>query len=229
MRLMEGNQFDTIYHEHFSYFSFLTAGAGLRGARPDACSTSRRSPRTAARCGSTRDMPRSFAGRSSAAVGELRSREERAGFTRLETYRAFDEQVKETKRKLLEFLDRRQAPGQVGRRLRRARQRQYALNYCGIRTDFIDYTVDRNPYKHYKFLPGTPHPDLSARADPADPPRLRADSAVEPEGRNHGAALLYPRMGRPVRRADPRGPGVHDRDGSAARSRRRQERKGAAR
>jgi hypothetical protein len=89
------------------------------------------------------------------AVGDLKAREVHAGLDRLDTYRAFDEQVKETKRKLLEFL--------IGiKRLKKSVAGYGApgkgntlLNYCGIRTDFLDYTVDRNPYKHYKFLPGT--------------------------------------------------------------------------
>ena len=81
-------------------------------------------------------------------------RERRPGLDR-STYAGFAEQVKETKRKLLELLIAAKRDGQDRRRLRRARQGQHALNYCGIRQDFIDFTVDRNPYKQGKFLPGT--------------------------------------------------------------------------
>jgi SAM-dependent methyltransferase len=154
MRLMDGNQFDTIYHEHFSYFSFSTAervfaAHGLTLFDVDEIPTHGGSLRVYARHAEDASRP------IGAAVAELRSREARAGITRLDTYGAFDEQVKETKRKLLEFLiaAKRQhksiagygAPGK-GNTL---------LNYCGIRSDFVDYTVDRNPYKHDKFLPGT--------------------------------------------------------------------------
>ena len=154
MCLMQGNQFDTIYHEHFSYFSLLTteqifAAHGLTLFDVDEISTHGGSLRIYAR--HTDDPSRPVA----PAVDELRSREQRAGLNRLEAYSAFEEQVKETKRKLLGFLieakrNRKSiagygAPGK-GNTL---------LNYCGIRTDFVDYTVDRNPYKHYKFLPGT--------------------------------------------------------------------------
>ena len=155
MRLMEGNQFDTIYHEHFSYFSFLTAekvfaAHGLTLFDVEEIPDPRRLAadlRPACR-GSRR-------GRSDAAVAELRSREERAGLNRLETYSAFDEQVKETKRKLLEFLidAKRQGKSIVG--YGAPGKGNTLLNYCGIRSDFVDYTVDRNPYKHGKFLPGT--------------------------------------------------------------------------
>ena len=61
------------------------------------------------------------------------------------------------------------------------------LNYCGIRTDFLDYTVDRNPHKQGLFLPGHAHPDPRARADLGDEARLRPDPAVEPQGRDRGA------------------------------------------
>jgi SAM-dependent methyltransferase len=154
MRLMEGNQFDTIYHEHFSYFSLLTveqvfAAHGLTLFDVEEIPTHGGSLRIYARHAEDGSRP------VEPAVGNLRTREEQAGLNRLETYGAFEEQVKETKRKLLEFL--------IGvRRLKKTVAGYGApgkgntlLNYCGIRTDFVDYTVDRNPYKHYKFLPGT--------------------------------------------------------------------------
>jgi hypothetical protein len=88
-------------------------------------------------------------------VTDLRNEELSAGLNRMDTYSSFSEKVKESKRNLLDFLIRAKrekkkiagygAPGK-GNTL---------LNYCGIRTDFIDYTVDRNPYKQGKFLPGT--------------------------------------------------------------------------
>jgi hypothetical protein len=92
------------------------------------------------------------------AVGELSLREETAGLNRLETYDRFDEQVKETKRKLLEFLIsvRREKKSVAG--YGAPGKGNTLLNYCGIRTDFVDYTVDRNPYKHNKFLAGTHSP-----------------------------------------------------------------------
>jgi SAM-dependent methyltransferase len=154
MRLMEGNQFDTIYHEHFSYFSFLTvmkimATFDLTIFDVDELCTHGGSLRIYVR--HTQDLSHPETGR----VRELAAREERAGFGRLETYLSFDEKVKETKRRILTFMIGAKsahksivgygAPGK-GNTL---------LNYCGIRTDFLDYTVDRNPYKHGKFLPGT--------------------------------------------------------------------------
>jgi hypothetical protein len=160
MRLMEGNQFDTIYHEHFSYFSLLTtvnimARFGLTVFDVEELPTHGGSLRVYARHAQETSPP------VSDHVRELTFREEKAGFTRLETYFSFDEKVKETKRKLLAFLiDAKQAgksivgygaPGK-GNTL---------LNYCAIRTDFLDYTVDRNPYKHGKFLPGTHIPIFS--------------------------------------------------------------------
>jgi len=87
--------------------------------------------------------------------GRHTARELDAGLERLETYASFTEQVHETKRRLLEFL--------IGARRRGKRIAGYGapgkgntlLNHCGIRTDFVEYTVDRNPYKHGRFLPGT--------------------------------------------------------------------------
>jgi hypothetical protein len=154
MRLIEGNQFDTIYHEHFSYLSFLTvekvfAAHGLTLFHVEEISTHGGSLRIYAK--HTADSSKALTPQ----VAELLAREEQAGLTRLEYYLAFAEKVKETKRKLLHFLIQAKqdnksivgygAPGK-GNTL---------LNYCGIRSDFLDYTVDRSPHKHGKFLPGS--------------------------------------------------------------------------
>jgi SAM-dependent methyltransferase len=154
MRLMEGNQFDTIYHEHFSYFSFITAVKVLAKFEltvfdVEELPTHGGSLRVYARHAD--DASRPVGDR----VRELLAREEAAGFTRMETYRSFDEQVKETKRKILGFLieARRQGKSVVG--YGAPGKGNTLLNYCGIRTDMLDYTVDRNPYKHGRFLPGT--------------------------------------------------------------------------
>ena len=154
MRLIEGNQFDTIYHEHFSYFSFITAcrvfGAhGLTIFDVEELPTHGGSLRIFASHTGASDRP------ISDHVKNLQCREEAAGFCRLEAYLSFGSQVEETKRRLLAFLinaktDHKSvvgygAPGK-GNTL---------LNYCGIRTDFLDYTVDRSPYKQGKYTPGT--------------------------------------------------------------------------
>jgi SAM-dependent methyltransferase len=154
MRLMEGNQFDTIYHEHFSYFSFLTAekafGAhGLTVFDVKEIPTHGGSLRIYARHAGDQSRP------VASAVTELRSREQSAGLNRVETYSAFDEQVRETKRQLLEFLVNAKRQGKAVVGYGAPGKGNTLLNYCGVRSDFVDYTVDRNPYKHGKFLPGT--------------------------------------------------------------------------
>jgi len=154
MRLMERNQFDTIYHEHFSYFSFLTAMKimakfDLMVFDVEELSTHGGSLRVYVR--HTKNSLLSVTERAL----ELAEREEKAGFTRLETYFLFDEKVKETKRKILEFLIDAKRAGKSIAGYGAPGKGNTLLNYCGIRTDFLDYTVDRNPYKHGKFLPGT--------------------------------------------------------------------------
>jgi hypothetical protein len=154
MRLMKGNQFDTIYHEHFSYFSFITAARimaahGLRVFNVDELPTHGGSLRLYVCHEDDASKP------TSAAALELQRREEAAGFARLETYRNFAEQVKETKRKILKFLIEAREAGKTVAGYGAPGKGNTLLNYCGIRTDFLDYTVDRNPYKHGKYLPGT--------------------------------------------------------------------------
>jgi len=154
MRLMEGNQFDTIYHEHFSYFSFLTtmkimARFGLAVFDVEELSTHGGSLRVYAR------HAEDTSHRVTERVQELAQREERAGFTRLETYFSFDEKVKDTKRKIMAFLIDAKRAGKSIAGYGAPGKGNTLLNYCAIRTDFLDYTVDRNPYKHGKFLPGT--------------------------------------------------------------------------
>ena len=154
MRLMEENQFDTIYHEHFSYFSFITTeriftAHGLALFDVEELPTHGGSLRIYAR--HLEDDSKPVALR----VHELRAREEIAGFTRLERYASFDEQVKETKRKLLEFLIAAKRQGKSIAGYGAPGKGNTLLNYCGIRSDFLDYTVDRSPHKQGKFLPGT--------------------------------------------------------------------------
>jgi SAM-dependent methyltransferase len=169
MRLIYENQFDTIYHEHFSYFSFISAEKIF--ARHELAVFDVEELPTHG--GSLRIYGR-HAGDSGKPIGnrvvEMRERELDAGFSRMETYSRFGEQVKETKRKLLEFLisARREGKSVVG--YGAPGKGNTLLNYCGIRTDFIDYTVDRNPYKQGKLLPGTHipilHPDKIRETQP---------------------------------------------------------------
>jgi hypothetical protein len=88
-------------------------------------------------------------------VLELRKRELDAGFTDLQTYFTFARKVVETKHKLLEFLIKAKREGKSIAGYGAPGKGNTLLNYCGIRTDFVDYTVDRNPYKQGKYLPGT--------------------------------------------------------------------------
>src|SRR5438093_1405392 len=154
MCLMAEKQFDTIYHEHFSYFSFMTAeqifaAHGLTLYDVDQLPTHGGSLRIYAR--HAEDVSKCVTERAL----QLRACELSAGLDRLETYASFTEQVHETKRRLLEFL--------IGTKRRGKRIAGYGapgkgntlLNYCGIGTDFLEYTVDRNPYKQGRFLPGT--------------------------------------------------------------------------
>jgi hypothetical protein len=154
MRLMEENQFDTIYHEHFSYFSLLTARralaqGGLRCFDVDELPTHGGSLRIHACHVDDDSKP------TQPVVADIEAREISAGLDRPECYTAFADRVKETKRKILDFLIDAKRHGKSVVGYGAPGKGNTLLNYCGVRTDFIDYTVDRNRYKQGKFLPGT--------------------------------------------------------------------------
>lgn len=153
LQLMEQNQFDTIYHEHFSYFSFLAveqvfARHGMKLFDVEEIPTHGGSLRIYA-C-HDQDASKPIGDRAR----ELRSREETIGFGQLNRYCSFGPQVEETKHKLLSFLI---SAKQEGKRIvgyGAPAKGNTLLNYCGVRTDLIDYTVDRSPHKQGYFLPG---------------------------------------------------------------------------
>jgi 2-polyprenyl-3-methyl-5-hydroxy-6-metoxy-1,4-benzoquinol methylase len=154
MRLMESNQFDTIYHEHFCYHTFSTletifAAHEMTLFDVEELPTHGGSLRIYA-C-HQEDISKSVTDRAI----DLKEREVAAGFTSIECYTNFETQVRETKYKLLDFLIRAKREGKTIVGYGAPGKGNTLLNYCGIRTDFLDYTVDRNPYKHGKFLPGT--------------------------------------------------------------------------
>ena len=154
MKLMAANQFDTIYHEHFCYHTFTTlekifAAHGMTLFDVEELPTHGGSLRIYACHSDDRSQPV-----SDRAIA-LRERERAAGFASIERYTNFDAQVRETKRNLLDFLIQIKREGKTIVGYGAPGKGNTLLNYCGIRTDFIDYTVDRNPYKHGKFLPGT--------------------------------------------------------------------------
>ena len=153
LQLMEQNQFDTIYHEHFSYFSFLAveqvfARHGMKLFDVEELPTHGGSLRIYACHDQDTSKP------IGARARELKSREEATGFGRLNHYLSFNPQVEATKRKLLSFLisARQQGKRVVG--YGAPAKGNTLLNYCGVRTDLIDYTVDRSPHKQGHFLPG---------------------------------------------------------------------------
>jgi SAM-dependent methyltransferase len=154
MRLLEGNQFDTIYHEHYSYFSLITieqifARHGLTIFDVEELWTHGGSLRIFARHAADSSRP------PTARLLALREREEAAGYRQIDTYTSFEARVRETKWKLLELLIDAKRQGKRVAGYGAPGKGNTLLNYCGIRTDFVDYTVDKNPYKHGKFLPGT--------------------------------------------------------------------------
>lgn len=168
LQLMQQNQFDTIYHEHYSYYSFLTviqifAHHGLTLFDVEELPT---------HGGSLRIYGKHDEGeiKTSDRVTKLKNKELEAGLDNLAAYLSFGEKVKQTKRKFLSFLIEAKSQGKVIAAYGAPAKGNTLLNYCGVRTDFIDYTVDRSPHKQNLLLPGTHipimHPDYIKETKP---------------------------------------------------------------
>jgi SAM-dependent methyltransferase len=152
-KLIEHLEYDTIYHEHFSYFSLhairsIFEAQGLVLVDVDELPSHGGSLRVYLQHVAAAAEP-------SSAVSELLAQEDERGMRDPATYERFAEGVRESKRALLELLIglRREGKQVVG--YGAPGKGNTLLNYCGIRTDFLDYTVDRNPYKQGKHTPGT--------------------------------------------------------------------------
>lgn len=160
LQLVNNNQFDTIYHEHFSYFSFITvekvfARHGLAIFDVEEIPTHGGSLRIYAK--HDNDSEKEL----SENVDTLKKREIDLGYTTIDLYSGFGEKVKKTKRNVLDFFIQAKNDGKSIVGYGAPAKGNTLLNYCGIRSDFIDYTVDRSPHKQGCYLPGTHIPIYS--------------------------------------------------------------------
>jgi SAM-dependent methyltransferase len=154
LHLIGRNEWDTIYHEHFSYFSFLTvtkvfARHGMTLFDVEELPTHGGSLRIYGRHAEDESNPVTDRAR------ELARREQDGGFERLETYLGFSDGVRRAKWELLEFLIERRREGSRIAAYGAPAKGNTLLNYCGVGTDFIEYTCDLNPHKQGHYLPGT--------------------------------------------------------------------------
>lgn len=166
LTLIQDNQYDTIYHEHFQYYTVESARralatGGLSVVDVERLPTHGGSIRLWAR-------PAEVAGEPSTRVADLLAREKAAGLHELSGYAEFAERVKRVRLDLLEFLVEAAKAGQTVVGYGAPGKGNTLLNHCGIRPDLLAYTVDRNPYKHGRFTPGTRVPVL-------EPDRIAAD------------------------------------------------------
>jgi SAM-dependent methyltransferase len=169
MRLVEDNQWDTIYHEHFSYFSFLTVARvfeahGLRLFDVEELPTHGGSLRVYGCHADDAQKP------DSEAAGELSERERAAGYERLDTYLGYGRRVEQDKRQILRFLIDLKEQGLKVVGYGAPAKGNTLLNYCGVRRDFIDCTYDLNPHKQGHFLPGSHIPIRAPEAIRQDKP-----------------------------------------------------------
>jgi 2-polyprenyl-3-methyl-5-hydroxy-6-metoxy-1,4-benzoquinol methylase len=200
LRLIEENQFDTIYHEHFSYFSFCTVEEifrkhGLTLFDVEELGTHGGSLRLFACHQESTSQP------VQQRVNQLREKEHHAGLRNLQTYSSFGDGVRESKRALLELLIglKREGKSIVG--YGAPAKGNTLLNYCGIGRDFLDYTVDASPHKQNQFLPGTHIPIYAPERIQATRPdyililpwNLRDEIIAQlPEFRSWGGRFIVP-------------------------------------
>ncbi|MBJ8340460.1 class I SAM-dependent methyltransferase [Antrihabitans sp. YC3-6] len=156
--LVELGQFDTIYHEHFQYYTVLSATralatAGLTVVDVELIPTHGGSIRVWAR-------PEAVAGEPSQRYRDILAAEEAAGLHDVDGYRELTPRTQKVRQDLLRYLLDRRAEGKRVVGYGAPGKGNTLLNYCGIRTDLLEYTVDRNPYKHGRFTPGTRIPIL---------------------------------------------------------------------
>jgi hypothetical protein len=153
LNLVQQNQFDTIYHEHFSYFSLLAlekvfAHHGLTLFDVETLPTHGGSLRIYAQhATNTRPV--------TGAIGQLQAQERAAGLDQISTYRNFAQQIRTIKRQLLTFLLEAQASGKQVVGYGAPAKGNTLLNYCGVKPDLLAYTVDVSPHKQGTLLPGT--------------------------------------------------------------------------
>ncbi len=160
LRLLEGNQFDTIYHEHFSYFTLASArgvfaDAGL--ALVDVQELPSHGGSLRLHFGHAPEQPTPDAAQRIRSVAQA---EATARLTSVDTYQAFNERIVQTKYEVLDVLTRVRRAGHRVVGYGAPGKANTFLNYCGIRNDLVEFLVDRNPYKHGRFTPGTHIPIL---------------------------------------------------------------------
>jgi SAM-dependent methyltransferase len=153
LRLIEGNEYDTIYHEHFSYLSLLTAqrvlaAAGLTVVDIEELPTHGGSMRLWS-------VPSSSAVEVQPSVARVLAAEAAAGLNTVEGHDGFARQVAAVRNDFVEFLVNCQRDGKRVAGYGAPGKGNTLLNHCGIRSDLMKFTVDRNPHKHGMFLPGT--------------------------------------------------------------------------
>ncbi len=200
MRLIEDNQWDTIYHEHFSYFSFLTVSRvfeahGLRLFDVEELPTHGGSLRIYGCHAEDTEKPETRRGRASCA-----ERERQAGYEQLDTYLGYGQRVEGDKRQILRFLIelKRQGLRVVG--YGAPAKGNTLLNYCGVGATSSTTRATSTRTSRATSCPAATSRSARPMQIREDQARRRADPAVEPQGRDRRAARLHPRVGWPVRR-----------------------------
>jgi SAM-dependent methyltransferase len=173
LKMIQGCEFDTIYHEHFSYFSFLAVNR-MFNCRDMKIFDVQELPTHGGSLRIYVSHPDNPPNPMTESCMLLQERECAAGLDKLETYSSFEGRVKQAKRDFLQFLIQAKSEGKRIAAYGAPAKGNTLLVYCGVRTDFIDFTVDRNPHKQGLYLPGT----LIPIKEPAELKRARPDYVI---------------------------------------------------